>query len=114
MLKHLEDEGDLNMIIDKDGNLLIVCSKCKTVWHSKFTLALLPGHAGPPGGGTAPLGVTILNPRIVGAPHAFTALQDVLSGQSGEKTVMTAYMEKSDLLKDAGIDMDSIDDLKML
>jgi hypothetical protein len=126
MLKHLEDKGDLNMIIDDGGNLLIICPKCKTVWHGKFTLAMSPGIAAAPPGGAAPKGFTIVTPRGAAAPDGFVAinpevvpmsprfaaLQQVLSGQPGKKMVMTAYMEKSDLLKDAGIDMESIDDLK--
>jgi hypothetical protein len=111
MLKHLEDEGDLNMIIDNGGNLLIVCPKCRTVWHGKFTPAMLPGHPGPPGGAVvspkgaaATAGAAFLSPRVID-------LSKVLSGQPGDK-MMTAYMEKSDLLKDAGIDIASLDDLK--
>jgi hypothetical protein len=119
MLKHLEDEGDLNMIIDNGGNLLIVCSKCKRVWHGKFTLALSPGVAAAPPGGAAPQGFTIVTPRGAAAPAApavspgAAALQQVLSRQPGEKMRITAYMEKSDLLKDAGIDKESINDLKL-
>ena len=123
MLKHLEDEGDLNMIIDDDGNLLIVCPKCRTVWHGRFTPALLPGHPGSPGGGPEPLDVTIATRRGAGAPAApdrFIAInpevgtfKEIFKGQLGDK-MMTAYLEKSDLLKDAGIDMESLDDIKTI
>ena len=39
MLKHIDDEGELNMLIDDAGGLLIICSKCKKIWQGKLTLA---------------------------------------------------------------------------
>lgn len=45
MLKHLDDDGDLNMLIDDGGSLIIVCSKCKKIWHDKLTMAESPASA---------------------------------------------------------------------
>jgi hypothetical protein len=39
MLKHMADDGDFNMLIDDDGDLLVVCSKCKKIWTGKLTLS---------------------------------------------------------------------------
>lgn len=36
VLKHLEDDGDLNLLVDNKGSALILCAKCKRVWFSKF------------------------------------------------------------------------------
>ena len=45
MLKHLDDGGALNMVIDTAGNLLVICSKCKRIWQGDLTLAESPTAA---------------------------------------------------------------------
>jgi len=42
MLKHMQDDGEFNMLIDDTGTLLIVCSKCKKIWTGKLTLVESP------------------------------------------------------------------------
>jgi len=37
MLRHMEDNADLNMLVDKGGNLICVCSKCKRMWTGHLT-----------------------------------------------------------------------------
>lgn len=39
MLKHIDDEGELNILIDDAGSLLLICSGCKKIWQGKLTLA---------------------------------------------------------------------------
>jgi hypothetical protein len=48
MMKHIEDEAELNMLIDNAGNLLVICSKCKTIWQGSLTLAESPTPAKKP------------------------------------------------------------------
>lgn len=45
MLRHLADDGDFSMLIDDDGNRLVVCSKCKTLWTGKLSLTETPASA---------------------------------------------------------------------
>jgi hypothetical protein len=37
MLKHIEDNGDLNILINSSGAILLVCSVCKTMWTGTFS-----------------------------------------------------------------------------
>jgi hypothetical protein len=39
MLKHMDDNAELNMLIDNAGTLLVVCSKCGNIWKGNLTLA---------------------------------------------------------------------------
>ncbi len=39
MLKHMEDNADLNMLIDDAGSMLVICSKCKRLWTGKLELS---------------------------------------------------------------------------
>ena len=32
MLKHIEDQGDLNLVINDEGEMLLVCSACRKIW----------------------------------------------------------------------------------
>lgn len=32
MFKHLDDKGDLSLLIDHSGRFLLVCGLCKTTW----------------------------------------------------------------------------------
>lgn len=45
MLKHMEDGGEFNMLIDDAGNLLVLCSKCKKVWTGRLAFAESPTSA---------------------------------------------------------------------
>ena len=36
MHKHIEDNGDLNILVNNNGAALIVCSKCGYKWHGQF------------------------------------------------------------------------------
>lgn len=36
MYKHLEDNGDINVLINTDGNALLVCSACGHKWFGNF------------------------------------------------------------------------------
>lgn len=38
MLKHMNDQGNLNLLIDNSGGLLVVCAKCKKVWSGALQL----------------------------------------------------------------------------
>ena len=38
MLKHLDDKGDLNLFLEDDGSMLVVCSKCKKIWSGRLEL----------------------------------------------------------------------------
>jgi hypothetical protein len=42
MLKHIDDEAELNILIDDGGVLLVICSGCKKIWQGKLTLAESP------------------------------------------------------------------------
>ena len=42
MMKHMQDGGDLNMLINDAGDLLLICSECKKVWTIKSTLVESP------------------------------------------------------------------------
>lgn len=42
MLKHLEDGAALNMLVDDNGVLLVICSKCKRIWQSVLAPAESP------------------------------------------------------------------------
>jgi hypothetical protein len=37
-LKHVEDDGDLALFINHDGELLFLCLKCKDEWTASATL----------------------------------------------------------------------------
>lgn len=37
MLKHIEDEGDLNMLINDSGEVLYLCSECRKQWIGAAT-----------------------------------------------------------------------------
>ncbi len=39
MLKHIDDEAELSILIDDGGTLLLICSKCKKIWQGKTILA---------------------------------------------------------------------------
>jgi len=39
MLKHMEDAGKCNMLIDNAGELLVICSECKMTWTGKIASA---------------------------------------------------------------------------
>ena len=42
MNKHIEDNGDLNILVNNNGAALIVCSECGNKWHGQFsTLATI-------------------------------------------------------------------------
>ncbi len=36
MHKHVEDDGDLNVIVNDGGQLLVVCSQCKKGWLGRL------------------------------------------------------------------------------
>ena len=36
MYKHLEDKGDINVLINTDGNAVLVCSKCGHQWLGSY------------------------------------------------------------------------------
>lgn len=38
MLQHMNDQGDLDLLIDDSGGFLVVCSKCKKVWSGALQL----------------------------------------------------------------------------
>lgn len=38
MLQHMDDRGDLNILIDDSGSMLVICSKCKKVWSGTLQL----------------------------------------------------------------------------
>jgi len=44
MLKHMEDGGELNVLLDDQGTVLLVCDKCKEVWTGSVTAVQL-AHA---------------------------------------------------------------------
>ena len=48
MLKHIDDEEELNMLIDDTGTLLVICSRCKKIWQGKLTLVESPTSAKKP------------------------------------------------------------------
>ena len=37
MLAHLEDKGDLNVLIGDEGEYCFVCSKCGKIWCGRLT-----------------------------------------------------------------------------
>lgn len=37
MYKHLEDKGDINVLINTDGSALLVCSVCGEKWLGDYT-----------------------------------------------------------------------------
>ncbi len=41
MRKHLKDNGDINVAIDDEGNVIFVCSTCGCKWFDKITPAFL-------------------------------------------------------------------------
>lgn len=44
MLKHMEDGGELNVLLDDKGTVLLVCDKCREVWAGSVTVVQL-AHA---------------------------------------------------------------------
>lgn len=48
MLKHMEDDGDVNILFSSDGSLLAVCSKCKKIWTVELKVTELPRHQADP------------------------------------------------------------------
>ena len=36
MYKHLEDKGDINVLVNTDGSALLVCSICGQKWFGNF------------------------------------------------------------------------------
>lgn len=38
MLQHMDDRGDLNILIGDSGEMLVICSKCKKVWSGTLQL----------------------------------------------------------------------------
>ena len=36
MYKHLEDKGDINVLINTDGDAVLVCSKCGHKWFGHY------------------------------------------------------------------------------
>jgi len=45
MLKHLDDDANLNMLIDDSGTLLVICEKCHNVWKGELALVESPTAA---------------------------------------------------------------------
>jgi hypothetical protein len=39
MLKHVNDNGDLNTFVNNEGDALIRCSACSRTWYVQFTPA---------------------------------------------------------------------------
>ncbi len=39
MLKHMEDNADLNILVDDTGSIVVICSKCKKLWSGKLIFA---------------------------------------------------------------------------
>lgn len=37
MYKHLEDNGDINILINTEGTTLLICSACGCKWLGDFT-----------------------------------------------------------------------------
>ena len=36
MYKHLNDDGDINVVINTQGHALLVCSKCGNKWFGNY------------------------------------------------------------------------------
>lgn len=42
MMLHMEDGAQLNTVINDDGKMLIICSKCKKVWVKDLDISISP------------------------------------------------------------------------
>jgi len=36
MMKHIDDEGDLSLVLNDAGEVLVVCTECGKKWTGKF------------------------------------------------------------------------------
>lgn len=43
MFKHIDDKGDLSLLIEHSGRFLLVCSVCKTTWFGDAKVQV-PAH----------------------------------------------------------------------
>jgi hypothetical protein len=97
MIVHMEDKGEINILIDDNGAMVAICPICKKIWTGQFSIAKsAPVH---------PLSANIKGKINI---KGYTAPKNL---QHAMPILVTMAKNDSDFLKGVGMDIKSINKL---
>jgi hypothetical protein len=95
MIIHMQDKGEINILIDDSGAMIAICPICKKIWNGQFSIAKsAPAH---------PVSRNIKGKINI---KGYTAPKNL---QHAMPILVSTAKNDSDFLKGVGMDNASID-----